>query len=185
MPDPHPESEPLAPSPSSVDPLVTELAALMPGLRAYSASLLPGYDRVDDVVQEASALIWARRSEFVAGTNFAAWAMRFAYFTALAHRRDAIRSGARVVFSESLVQQVADRAAERVAGADVRLEALEKCLSELKPAEAALIQARYGRNTNLTALAAEQRKSPEALHKAISRLRTALRLCVRRRLGEE
>jgi RNA polymerase sigma-70 factor (ECF subfamily) len=185
VPDFTPDPNPPPSYPASPDSLAGELAALTPGLRAYAASLLPGYDRVDDVVQEASALIWARRAEFVLGTNFAAWAMRFAYFTALAHRRDAIRDGVRVVFSESLVQKVAERAAERAERADVRLEALEKCLAELKPSDSALIQARYGRNTNLTALAAEQRKSPEALHKAISRLRAALRFCVSRRLGEE
>ncbi|MHA3775620.1 sigma-70 family RNA polymerase sigma factor [Verrucomicrobiota bacterium sgz303538] len=185
MTDPSSDSEPSPFISASAEAFASELAALMPGLRAYVTSILPGYDRVDDVVQEASALIWSRRAEFVPGTNFAGWAMRFAYFTALAHRRDAIRGGARVVFSEVLVQQVAERAAERAGSADARLDALEKCLGELKPADAALIQARYGRDTNLTALAAQQRKSPEALHKAISRLRAALRLCVRRRLGEE
>lgn len=179
-----PKSEPPMIPSASADPLEAELAALLPGLRGYVASLLPGDNRVDDVVQEASALIWARRGDYVRGTNFAGWAMRFAYFTALAHRRDAIRSGTRLVFSEALMQQVAARAEERVPAADARLDALEKCVAELKPVDAALVQARYGRETTLTALAAEQRKSPEALHKAISRLRTALRLCVQRRLGE-
>ena len=167
---------------TSDDPLAAELVALGPALRSYAASLLPGYDRVDDVVQEASALIWVRRGDYEPGTNFAGWAKRFAYFTALAHRRDLIRGGARLVFSETLMQQVAEQAEERMAEVEQRLEALEKCLAELRPADAALVQARYGRGTTLTALAAEVGKSAEALHKAISRLRVALRLCVQRRL---
>ena len=37
-------------SSASDDPLAAKLAVLMPGLRGYVASLLAGYDRVDDVV---------------------------------------------------------------------------------------------------------------------------------------
>lgn len=182
MPDPEPI--PFQQPSVAGEPLAADLAALIPALRGYAASLLPGYDRVDDVVQEASALIWARRADYVPGTNFVGWAMRFAYFTALAHRRDLIRSGSRLIFSEAVLQKVADAAEARATAADARLEALEKCLAELKPADAALVQARYGHDTTLTALAAEQRKTPDALHKAISRLRLVLRMCVQRRMSE-
>ncbi len=161
------------------------LAALQPQLRGYIATLLPGCSEIDDVLQEVNVLIWEKRDEFGGAGNFRGWAFRCAYFKALAWRRDAIRSGW-LVFSETLMQKVAHAAEDfwdhRTAR---RSAALQECVGSLTPEDGLLLKARYERGTSLAQLAARTGKTADAVYKAISRLRAALRTCVERKLSRE
>jgi RNA polymerase sigma-70 factor (ECF subfamily) len=81
------------------------------------------------------------------------------------------------------------RYVERAAGEDAPPEdvgparrALERCLSEVDPAEAAVLRARYREGRTCDEIAGGLGKSGAAVRKLLQRLRERLRACVERRL---
>jgi RNA polymerase sigma-70 factor (ECF subfamily) len=158
-----------------------EIRVLQPALREYVAALLSGRDGVDDLVQETNLFLWSKRTDFVEGTNFRSWALRVAWFKVMAARRDRAREG-KVVFSDSMIEMLAERAEQRMQEADARLGALRICLEKTRPQDRRLLQWKYARGGSLTELAAACGKAPTAIHKSLSRLRLALRHCVENQL---
>ncbi len=161
-----------------------EIRAFQAGLKEYIAGLLGGAEGVEDLVQETNLFLWERRRDFVRGSNFRAWAMRVAWFKVMAERRDRSREG-RVVFSESMLERLAERAEERLDQADLRLDALRHCIDRCRPQDRRILEWKYSRRASLTELAKANDCAPNAMHKMISRLRLALRHCVEKQLGKE
>ena len=59
-------------------------------VRAFVASLLPDWEGVDDVMQEASLVMWRKFDQFDpvrAGSNFVDWAFMIARYEVLMYRR--------------------------------------------------------------------------------------------------
>lgn len=55
------------------DEFKTELASVIPQLRAFARSLCGNRDMADDLVQETMLKAWAARKRFEAGTSMQAW----------------------------------------------------------------------------------------------------------------
>ena len=66
-------SEPIEVVTLSDDEFKTELARVIPHLRAFGRSLSGNRDLADDLVQETLMKAWAARARFQAGTNMRAW----------------------------------------------------------------------------------------------------------------
>ena len=64
---------PIEPRALSDDEFKTELAQVIPHLRAFGRSLSGSRDLADDLVQETLLKAWAARARFQAGTNMRAW----------------------------------------------------------------------------------------------------------------
>ncbi len=163
--------------------IAMQIRDLQAALKEYIAGMLGGADGVDDLVQETNLYLWQQRGEFTEGTNFRAWALRVAWFKVMAARRDRAREG-RVVFSEALLEQLSERAEERMAEADARLAALRKCLERSRPQDRRILEWKYSRQGSLTELAEANGLAPNAMHKIISRLRLALRHCVEKQISK-
>jgi RNA polymerase sigma factor (sigma-70 family) len=69
------DTAPPDPSQTALDDATfkTELAAIIPHLRAFGRSLSGSRDMADDLVQETMLKAWAARSRFQAGTSMRAW----------------------------------------------------------------------------------------------------------------
>jgi len=67
------EVEPIEHVPLSDDAFRSELARVIPHLRAFGRSLSGNRDLADDLVQETLLKAWAARKRFQAGTNMRAW----------------------------------------------------------------------------------------------------------------
>ena len=63
------------------------IGKFLPAVREYIAGLLAGEDGVDDLAQETGLFLWQKRTDFVPGTNFRAWARTIALHLVLNHRR--------------------------------------------------------------------------------------------------
>src|SRR5262245_59845701 len=96
-------------------------------LYAYIVSLLPNRADADDVLQEASLVMWDKFDEQSPPDDFAAWGCRIAYFKVLDFYKKSHRS--RVRFSQALLERVAETAVEQAAALqlDERREALARC----------------------------------------------------------
>lgn len=156
----------------------TELMAIMPALRGYVMSLIPEQSASEDVVQETHLFLWEKRENFEIGTSFKSWAYKVAYFKAIAARRDYAREQRRIIFSDEVILKIASQAEEVANQGSERMEQLKRCLIHLKPEERKLLQYKYLDRGSLTKLAEITGKSPNSIHKTISRLRLRLKSCI-------
>lgn len=166
------------PEQTFVQLVVTHQAAL----RAFVLSLLPGSPEVDDVIQETNAEIWVKRGDFRIGTNFKSWMFSVAKFKVMAVWRDQQRRKVWTVPDETLsklVERIEDGALDST---ETRHEALRHCLARLRAEDRGLILNRYIAGHSLNKLARETDRNKDSLKVSLHRIRTALKVCMKRRL---
>lgn len=150
-------------------------------LRAFARSLLPSWEGVDDVIQDASVIMWQKLGQLDAEEGFLPWGKVIVRFHCYRYLEQKKRKGA--VFSNELVAILADEA-EQISEAEhsQRRQALESCLGKLSHSERELVFAPYLQHGRITELADLGGTSANALYKKIGRLRDRLRNCVKERL---
>jgi RNA polymerase sigma-70 factor (ECF subfamily) len=145
---------------------------------AYILTLLPHLADADDVFQQTSITLWARRGQFQRGTNFSAWSCRVAYNTVLNFRAKSARE--RVRFDDALLARIAAQAEQMGHELDVRRAALHQCLGRLRANDRDLLERRYAPGVTIKSLAAAIGRPVEGLYKALRRIHEALSECVDR-----
>jgi RNA polymerase sigma-70 factor (ECF subfamily) len=154
-------------------------------LYAYILTLLPNRADADDLLQDASLVMWDKFDERHPPDDFTAWACRVAYFKVLDFYKKTHRS--RVRFSQAMVERVADTAVEHAAvlQLDARREALAGCIEKLSPRDRDLLTRRLAEGATTQSTAAQVGRSVEAVYKAMAKIRQALFDCVTRTLAQE
>jgi RNA polymerase sigma-70 factor, ECF subfamily len=160
---------------------VGELTAVQMQLLAYVRSLLPADPAARDVVQQANATIWTKRTDFESGTNFKAWAFSIARFEVLNYRKQQARD-ARLVFSDELEQTIATELADAPDDFQDRHDALQDCLRKLRHEDRELLLHRYSQARPLAEYAARVGRSVGGLKVTLHRLRSALLACIERQV---
>lgn len=149
-----------------------------PRIHAYILTLVPDWNDAADIAQATSAVLWEKFDTFAEGTNFLAWAFNIARIEVASFRRKQSRE--RIVFSEELL----DAVAEEARGMDSELEdqqrKLAECLAKLRPADRQLLDSRYRPGGTVKSLAGEIGRTVDAAYKALSRIRAWLLHCVER-----
>src|SRR5829696_4935634 len=110
---------------------------------AYVLTLLPHRSDADDVLQEASLVMWDKFDEDDPPADFAAWGCRIAYFKVLDFYKKGRRG--RVCFSQAMLERVAETATEQAGTLqlDGRREALAGCIEKLPARERDLLARRF------------------------------------------
>lgn len=154
-------------------------------LYAYIFTLLPNRADADDVLQEASLVMWDKFDPQRPPNDFVAWGCRIAYFKVLDLYKRSQRS--RVQFSQAMLERVAETAAEQVAALqlDDRREALTACVQKLSPRDRELLVRRFAEGATTQSASEQTGRSVEAVYKAVAKLRQVLFDCVQRRLARE
>src|SRR5262249_17265094 len=126
---------------------------------AYILTLLPNRADADDVLQEASLVMWDKFDEEHPPDDFTAWGCRIAYFKVLDFCKKRHRS--RVVFSQPLLERLAETAAETAATLqlDGRRHALAGCLGKLSPRDRGLLGRRFADGAPVQSPAAQVGRS--------------------------
>ncbi|MBA2480156.1 MAG: sigma-70 family RNA polymerase sigma factor [Planctomycetes bacterium] len=157
------------------------LAETQGQVRAYIAGMGVPVAEVDDVAQEVYLDFWRQPERMPAGVAPLQWLRGVARNCCYEHfRRRAPRSAHLVRIAELL-----DVAAEPPSAVDQdqRLAALRHCLSRLDSAQRDLLDAYYRDGRGIAELAADSRRSADAVHMVLVRLRGALRRCIGDRPG--
>lgn len=153
------------------------------GLRAFLRALLPSWESVDDVLQEASVVMWKKLDQLENEEGFLPWAKVILRFKAMQARRTAARD--RLVLSEETVDLLAEESIEtEPKQIEVERKALNSCLRKLSSENRELVLLPYRNPGALTDLARKTNRSANSLYKLLGRLREKLRLCVERELVE-
>lgn len=154
-------------------------------LYAYVLTLLPNRADADDMLQEASLVMWDKFDPHDPPIDFAAWACRIAYFKILDLYKRSKRS--RIWFSQAMLERVAETAIEQ-AGAlqlDARRDALATCVDKLTQRDRELLSRRFADGATTRTTSEQVGRSVEAVYKALAKLRQTLFDCVQRTLARE
>src|SRR5208283_253256 len=148
---------------------------------AYIVTLLANRADADDVLQEASLVMWDKFDEEHPPDDFAAWGCRIAYFKVLDFRKKHARS--RVLFSQAMLERVAETAIEQAGSLqlDDRSTALRACIENLKGRDRELLARRFAEGATTQSTAEQVGRSVDAVYKALAKIRQSLFDCVTRR----
>ena len=171
------------------DPAIREFVQRLTGcqahLYAYIMTLLLDANRADDVLQQTNLVIWEKIDEFVGVDNFEARACKVAYYQVLASRRDASREHGRLLFDDTVLENVAQAASRQMSRFDGYLSALRDCVSRLSKRQRELIRLRYMSGGSVNAIAAERSESPDATSALLYRIRKKLLACIQYKIPRE
>ncbi|MBK1855606.1 sigma-70 family RNA polymerase sigma factor [Verrucomicrobiaceae bacterium 5K15] len=146
-------------------------------LRAFARSLLPDWNAVDDVFQDASVIMWKKFDQLDTGDGFLPWGKVIVRFHCYRYHEQKKKSGA--VFSNELIAILAGEA-ENLEDAEYsqRHTALASCLEGLRETDRELVLAPYLGHGRIKELAEAANTSANSLYKKIGRLRDRLRQCI-------
>ena len=148
---------------------------------AYILSIHPNRVAAQDILQETSVALWNKRDQFEPGTNFKAWAFRFAHLQTLAHLKR-VKSKSWMIFSDELIDTMGEEASETLDGFQERCGALKLCLAKIPDADQDLVRSHYQSGLPLADLASRLGRTRAALKQALFRIRRGLRTCIEKEL---
>jgi RNA polymerase sigma-70 factor (ECF subfamily) len=154
------------------------------GLFAYVYALAPNWQDAEEVMQRVRIRIWQQFAQYDAAKPFDAWARAIAYYLVLAYRKE--KSRQREFFTEEVLEAVSDQFDAHLEDADLRREALLRCLDKLDGRRREMVTAYYSsaRHTSET-LATRLSMTPNALRQSLFRIRKLLLDCVTRTMRLE
>ncbi|MEM9479914.1 MAG: sigma-70 family RNA polymerase sigma factor [Verrucomicrobiota bacterium] len=145
-------------------------------IRRFLRSLLPSWGDVDEVVQQTAIVIWRKFDQYDPETNFMKWACVIARFEALSHRRKMAKD--RLVFSEDLLELMADEGAEELNERDKEHVALEACLEAMSEKQRNFLIVAYTPGVKVKELAEQAGSTAAAFYMRLKRLRHQLMKCI-------
>jgi RNA polymerase sigma-70 factor (ECF subfamily) len=164
--------------PLDSDAFVELMTQFQGRLYVYILSLIGDPDAANDVLQEANIVLWKESRQYVAGTNFKAWAFRIAHFQCMAHRQRRLRD--KVVFSDEVVARLAIEAKELDAGYEQRAARLGRCLEQIQPRSREALRLRYAEGIPVKEMATKMNCKSNAVSQLLFRARQWLVECVKR-----
>ncbi|WP_442511532.1 sigma-70 family RNA polymerase sigma factor [Novipirellula sp. SH528] len=153
-----------------------------PQVRAFLRGLLPSWNDVDEVIQEASLVAWRKYSDFKPGTAFGGWFLTIARFEALKHRRRSNRTP--LVFDDDIWDMLADESESDESEPAYR-QHLEGCLAKMQPEKRDVLLKVHSPGVVMRDVALQSGKSEQAFYKVIQRLRATLVDCISKSIGVE
>lgn len=165
--------------PDSPDAFLRLLTENERALALYVHGLIPQIADAQDILQETKILLWKKFESFEPGTNFLAWGRKIAFHQILNHRRGQKR---RHRFSEAFLQSVAAEIEKSAPELDRRSDHLSTCLRKLKEGNRRLVLMRYFEDLSIEEISDTVGKTPDAVYRALSRIRQSLHTCVTREL---
>ena len=159
------------------------LLQVQPRIYAYIRAQIPVRADAEDVFQETVMSLWSGYAEFQPESNFLAWAYGFARNKVLHYQRRYARQ--RRLFSEEAVRQIASEAESMADELGSVQDALQNCLTKLRPEDREVVQRCYGTDMTVATVAVQLGRSVNTIKSVLRRCRRALYDCIRRTLSRE
>ncbi len=148
---------------------------------SYIRSMVFRRADAEDILQEVALVLWRKFEQFEPGSRFDQWAYRVAHNQVLYYRQKTNRRV--VLFSQDLIDNIADRLAVANASRDGYFDALESCLDGLPTAERDLVRKRYEPGATNRSLAKTLGRSESTISRALNRIYLALLGCIRGKMA--
>jgi RNA polymerase sigma-70 factor, ECF subfamily len=146
-------------------------------LFVYVHALVRNYTDAEDVVQQASLVLWRKFDEYQSGTNFVAWACSVARFEALNFLKQRRRRQAHFseVFQLRLASVMAGIPAQEM---DLRAAALDDCVRKLPEDQRELLRRCFGGTHSVAEVAQEIGRTTHSVYSSLRNIRSKLLACV-------
>ena len=151
-------------------------------MRAVIGSFIRDRSTADDVFQEMALTLWQKFDEFDTSRSFGAWARGIAVRKVL--QRFDRNKRLPLAMDPATIEAVVEAFNEDLHETTEMESALGHCLQTLPERSRSLVRMRYEEGLSLQAMAARISSTLDAVNKALSRIRAALRDCVEHRMAE-
>jgi RNA polymerase sigma-70 factor (ECF subfamily) len=146
-------------------------------LFAYVYAIVRSYPDAEDVVQQASLVLWQKFDDYRADTDFFAWACRVAQLESLHFLRHERRQ--RAHFSEIFqVRLAAAMASMRPKTLGMRADALEDCVEKLPAGQRELLLECFDGSKTVAMVAEETGRTTHSVYSSLRHIRGKLLDCV-------
>lgn len=149
----------------------------------YILALVLDVSAAEDIFQETCVILWKEFPKFDRERSFLNWANGIAFNQIRKYRRKFRNK--RLIFSDTLVSELAEDVSGMLDDLSLRQLALTKCLLKLSDRERELIDAYYGDQQTAATIAERWKCSSHNIYKTIKKIRKVLFDCVNRRLSSE
>jgi RNA polymerase sigma-70 factor (ECF subfamily) len=155
-------------------------------LYAFAYSICRSHADAEDIVQQASSVMWKKFDTYDPNRSFGAWARAILYRTAMNHVR---KRGKRPVLCDpEILEQLVDAYDEvdDCFAHDRLLDALRACVRKLPALHRRMVEMRYIERKPSVRIGEALDRSVQAINTALLRIRRRLEICIRASLqGEE
>lgn len=152
-------------------------------LYGFVYTLVQDHNVVDDLLQEATTVLWRKFEQYEMGTDFGAWAMKVARLTVFEWRRKQARLP--LPMGDELLEAISERAIEANSENEAKLGALDDCVQQLQERDQALLTDRYSQDLAVSDIAKRSSRTRAAVYKVLTRIHRDLLKCIERKLPEE
>ena len=158
------------------------LVTHQPAVLGFIRTLLPQTTEAEDLLQKTCLIAWQKFDQFDPSTKFSTWACQIAYFEVKNYLRTRARD--RHVFSDEVLQQLAQEVPEDQDRLAEERAALHKCVKALVPDERDLLAQAYAPGQTVQQIAGHLGKTANSLYKQLNRIRRRLYACITARLKQ-
>lgn len=160
----------------------TLLVTYQPAILGFIRTLLPQSSEAEDLLQKTCLIAWQKFDQFDPSTKFSTWACQIAYFEVKNYLRTRARD--RHVFSDEVLEQIAEQTTRETDRLTAERAALHKCVEMLVPEERDLLAKAYAPGNTVHQIAEQLGKSANSLYKQLDRIRRRLHACITHRIGQ-
>lgn len=154
-----------------------------PALRAFVYASVSSFADADDVVQKVAMTVARRFDEYDPDRSFQAWTLWLAKSRVIDYYR--VKGREKLVFSESLLDRLAETIGTRQSEKSVRALALEKCIEKLPGRSRELLSLRYEENGTAGDIATKVNSTPGSVRVLLHRIRNLLADCITQEIRRE
>ncbi len=162
---------------------IQELTQAQLALRVFVVTLVGDANDAADVLQETNLDLWKKADSYDASRPFLPWAKSIAWYQVLKYRT--YRKRERLVFSDAVLNDMAETLRSCPEETDGMLEALEACVKKLTENQRAYLFSKYAEHKTAEEMAVSFRCSPTAVASLLYRLRNMLHACVEKALSRK
>lgn len=153
-----------------------ELTRSQSDLFVYISALMGNAEVARDILQETNLLLCREAERYDPARPFLPWARTVAYYQVMSWRKRNYRE--RLVFDDTLLDEVAASLNEETSLPHAQLDALEGCLKKLPERMRSLFEARYAQGLRVDKLASACGRAPNVVAASLYRIRQLLSACV-------
>ncbi len=157
---------------------VTLISSHQRRILAYIITLVPNRSDAEDILQETTALMWEKRSDFIPGTDFVAWGASIAYYKILNYRKKAVKNR-QLIFNHEQLKRIEKQAVEKSKHVEEMLYQLDECIEKISETDKQLLHMRYNREIDIKEISNHLNKSIRTVYLAIARIQGLLLRCLK------
>ena len=162
---------------------ITAFTEAQSSLRGFCVSSVGNPEDAKDVFQKTCLVLWKKSGDWDPETPFLRWAFAVARYEVLAYVRDSARD--RLVFDEDVVRAMTGTTERIVEAQPERIDALEQCLTNLKPEHRGLLSDFYVHGYTMKEISQRQNRGLSAVKVMMMRLRQTLAACIEQQLAQQ